>query len=136
MAKPEQPLGACGVSRPEAVPRQRLLSAKLLARGGHKGVRIVDEYCVLAVAATILFGANAVCTYAVCRSDFYESRQKIFQVALVWLVPIFGLLLVGGVLWSNYARPRTTGDHPEHKIPEFVLTGRGPDNFQNGGPST
>ena len=96
----------------------------------------MDEYWVLAVAATILLGANAVCTYAVCRSEFYESRQKIFQVALVWLVPIFGLLLVGVVLWSNYARPRTTSDHPEHKIPDFVLAGRGPDDFQNGGPST
>ena len=96
----------------------------------------MDEYRVLAVAATILFGANAVCTYAVCRSYFYESRQKIFQVAMVWLVPILGLLLVGGVLWSNYARARTTGDHPEHKIPDFVLAGGGPDDYQNGGPST
>ena len=96
----------------------------------------MNEHWALAVAATILFGANAVCTYAVGRSDFYESRQKTVQIALVWLVPIFGLLLVGGVLWSNYARPPSTGDRPEHKIPDFVLAGRGPDDSQHGGPPT
>jgi len=96
----------------------------------------VNENWALAVAATILIGANAVCTYAVSRSDFYESRQKVVQVALVWLIPFFGLLLVGGVLWSNYATPASTGDHAEHKIPDFALAGRGPDDYQQGGPST
>jgi hypothetical protein len=96
----------------------------------------VTEYWAFALAATILFGANAVCTYSVGRSDFYESRQKTVQIALVWLFPIFGLLLVGGVLWSNYAKPSLAGDHPEHKIPDFALAGRGPDDYQNGGPPT
>jgi len=96
----------------------------------------VNGYLVFAAAATIVFGANAVCTYAVGQSDFYEGRQKAVQIALVWLVPIFGVLLVGGVLWSNYAKPSATGDHPEHKIPDFVLAGRGPEDYQNGGTST
>ena len=96
----------------------------------------MDEYWVLAVTATILFGANAVCTYAVCRSDFYDSRQKTVQIALVWLLPIFGLLLVGGVLWSNYERPSSTGDHREHQIPDFAWPIGGADDHQHGDPWT
>jgi len=112
------------------------LSDRLITRGRHAGVCIVNEYWAFALAAASLFGANAVCTYTVGRSDFYESQQKAIQIALVWIVPIFGLLLVGGVLWSNYARPSPAGDHPEHKIPDFAVAGRGPDDYQHGGSPT
>jgi cytochrome c-type biogenesis protein CcmH/NrfF len=96
----------------------------------------VNGYLVFAVVATILFGANAIGSYAVGRSELYDSRQKTVQIALVWLLPIFGLLLVGGVLWSNYERPSSTGDQPEHKIPDFAWPNGGSDAYQHHDPST
>ena len=96
----------------------------------------MNGYLIFAVAVAILFGLNAVGSYAVSRSEFYDSRQKTVQIALVWLLPIFGLLLVGGVLWSNYERPASTGDHPEHKIPDFAWPSGGANDYQHGGPPT
>lgn len=96
----------------------------------------MNGYLVFAVAATILFAANTIGSYALGRSDFYDSQQKAVQIALIWLLPIFGLLLVGGVLWSNYERPSSTGDHPEHKIPDFAWPNDGPDDNEHGGNST
>ncbi len=91
---------------------------------------------VIFAAAAILFGANAVGSYAVGRSDFYDSRQKRVQIALVWLLPIFGLLLVGGVLWSNYERPSSAKYHAEHTIPDFAWPNGGLDGHQHGDPPT
>ena len=96
----------------------------------------MNGHLIFAMAAAVLFGANAVGSYAVSRSEFYDSRQKTVQIVLVWLLPIFGLLLVGGVLWSNYERPTATGDHPEHTIPDFAWPNGGSDNYEHGGPST
>lgn len=96
----------------------------------------MNGYLIFAVAAATLLGANAVGSYAIGRSDFYDSRQKTVQIALVWLLPIFGVLLVGGVLWSNYERPSTPGDHPKHEIPDFAWPNGGADDCQHGDPST
>ena len=54
--------------------------------------------------AAALIGLNAFITYAVGRSALYSSRQKAFQIGLLWLLPVFGSMLVGGVLWSNSDR--------------------------------
>ncbi len=89
---------------------------------------------IFAGAAAILVCANAVGSYAVGRSDLYDPRQKAVQIAMVWLFPIFGLLLVGGILWSNYERSPLTGDHPEHKIPDFAWPSGSLDDFQRGDP--
>ena len=93
----------------------------------------MNEYLIFSTALAILFGANAFGSFAVGRSDFYDSRQKKVQIALVWLIPVFGLLLVGGILWSNYERPSSTGDHAEHNIPDFA---GGVDGYQHGDRST
>lgn len=93
-------------------------------------------YLTFEVAAAILLGANGIGSYAVSRSDFYDSRQKIVQIALIWLLPIFGPLLVGGVLWSNYERPSSKGDHPEHKIGDFAWLDGGSVDHQHGDPLT
>lgn len=93
----------------------------------------MNGYLIFTMAAAILCSANALGSFAVGRSDFYDSRQKKVQIVLVWLLPIFGLLLVGGVLWSNYERPSSTGDHAEHKIPDFA---GGLDGYQHGDPPT
>jgi hypothetical protein len=94
----------------------------------------MNGYFAFAVVAAILIIANTVCTVAVGKSDFYESRQKFIQIFLVWLLPILGILLVGGVLWSNYARPSSSTAHPEHEIPDFVRAGAF-DSHPGGGPS-
>ena len=96
----------------------------------------MNGYLVFAVTTAILLGANAAGSYAVGRSDFYDSRQKTVQIALVWLLPIFGLLLVGGVLWSNYERPSSAGDHRKHQIPDFAWPIGGADDHQHGDPWT
>ena len=96
----------------------------------------MNGYLIFAIAAAVLLAANAVASYAVGRSDFYDSRQKTVQIALVWLLPIFGLLLVGGVLWSNYERPTSAGDHPEHQIPDFAWPVDGTNDHQHGDPSS
>ena len=62
------------------------------------------EYWIPIVLAAALIGLNAILTYAIGRSALYSSRQKAFQIGLVWLLPVFGAMLVGGVLWSNYDR--------------------------------
>lgn len=94
----------------------------------------MNGYTVLAMTAAILVGANIFGSYAVGRSNFYDVRQKAVQIALIWLLPVFGLLLVGGVLWSNYERPSPIGDPPEHVIADFVGLGDGQEDFQHGGP--
>jgi len=93
----------------------------------------VNGYIVFAVTSTILVVANIIGSYAVGRSSFYDSRQKTVQIALVWLLPIFGLLLVGGVLWSNYERPSPKGDHPEHVIPDYAWPSGGREDVQHDG---
>ena len=71
------------------------------------------EYWIPIVLAAALIGLNAFITYAIGRSALYSSRQKAFQIGLVWLLPVFGSMLVGGVLWSNLDRsfsPRHAAD--------------------------
>ena len=69
------------------------------------------EYLVPIVLAVALIALNAVITYAIGRSALYSSRQKALQIGLAWLLPVFGSMLVGGVLWSNYDRNAPTR-HP------------------------
>ncbi|MDP9123340.1 MAG: hypothetical protein M3N82_01850 [Pseudomonadota bacterium] len=71
------------------------------------------EYWIPIVLAAALIGLNTFITYAIGRSALYSSRQKAFQIGLVWLLPVFGSTLVGGVLWSNNDRsfsPRHAAD--------------------------
>ena len=62
------------------------------------------EYWIPIALAVALIGLNTVITYVIGRSELYSSRQKALQIGLVWLLPLFGSMLVGGVLWSNYDR--------------------------------
>ena len=64
----------------------------------------MHEHLIPIVLAVALIVLNAVITYAIGRSALYSSRQKALQIGLVWLLPVFGSMLVGGVLWSNYDR--------------------------------
>jgi hypothetical protein len=87
----------------------------------------MTAYVVSAVLIVILCASNVLVSYAVGRSGFYSTRQKTVQIALVWLVPFFGLLLVGGVFWSNYERPSSTGGPQELAVPDFAWPNDLPD---------
>jgi hypothetical protein len=82
----------------------------------------VTAFVVSGVLIALLSGANAGVTYAVGHSAFYDERQKRVQIALVWLLPVFGLVLVGGVFWSNYERPSSRGGSARLEIPDYAWT--------------
>ena len=73
----------------------------------------MTDTLVLAVLAIALACANTFVSYRIAKSDLFERRQVLWQIALVWLVPIFGFMLVGLFL-RNEARPtarsKTTDD--------------------------
>jgi len=46
--------------------------------------------------------ANVHVTRLVAKSDYYERAQKVAQTALVWLIPIAGLVLV----WLCLEKPQ------------------------------
>lgn len=37
---------------------------------------------------------NTYVTYRVIRSESFENKQKFFQSMIIWLLPIFGLILI------------------------------------------
>jgi hypothetical protein len=52
---------------------------------------------LLLLVLAVIVSLNVAATIAVWRDEYSERRQKILQIALVWLVPLFGALLVLGV---------------------------------------
>jgi len=64
----------------------------------------------------LLFGLGAVylvmavgVTRLVARSDHFDSRQKLFQYLIIWLVPILGAAFVVAVLGPDIPRRRQPG---------------------------
>jgi len=67
--------------------------------------------------AALLIVANCVACIAVLRSGLYTRSQVLIQSAVIWLVPIFGALVVALVLRSNQderAVGRGYGANPEN----------------------
>ena len=54
---------------------------------------VLGSLCFLVIA-------NAWISWRVMRASVYELRQKLLQLALVWLVPVLGLVIVWLVLRS------------------------------------
>ena len=81
------------------------------------------EYSIPIVLTAVLIGLNVVISYAIGRSALYSSRQKALQIGLVWLLPVFGSMLVGGVLWSNHDR-KGSPRHPTD-LDEGAIAGTG-----------
>ena len=50
----------------------------------------------------ILVGANLVISISLVRSRFYSPVQKLAQGAIVWLVPIFGVIGIWAFLRSQH----------------------------------
>lgn len=51
---------------------------------------------VLLILVAIILALNVRATWVSVRSSYYDKKQKLFQLALVWLVPVLGAILV----WS------------------------------------
>jgi hypothetical protein len=52
---------------------------------------------LLLLVLAVIVSLNVAATIAVGRDEYSERRQKILQIAQVWLVPLFGALLVLGI---------------------------------------
>lgn len=64
---------------------------------------------VLLILVAIIFALNIKATWVLAHSSYYDKRQKLFQLALVWLFPVLGAILV----WSLATDPsneRITSD--------------------------
>jgi Mn2+/Fe2+ NRAMP family transporter len=74
------------------------------------------EQFIYSIAALVIV-ANCVACIAVLRSGLYTRSQVLLQSAVIWLVPIFGALVVALVLRSHRdqrAIGRGNGADPEN----------------------
>ncbi len=51
---------------------------------------------VLLILVATIMALNIKATWVLARSSYYDKRQKLFQLALIWLFPVLGAILV----WS------------------------------------
>lgn len=79
---------------------------------------------ILLTASTVvaLVVLNSAISYAVARSVFYSAKQKLVQGGLVWLLPLFGSLLVGMILWSNHDRAFLSRHPPDIEPGDVALS--------------
>ena len=52
---------------------------------------------------------NAIVSFAVARSPYYNRRQKLMQIILVWTLPVLGATLFGLFLRSQRGNAPRTG---------------------------
>jgi hypothetical protein len=83
-------------------------------------------FAVFAVIVPLLL--NVLATRAVVRDGLSERSQKIFQLGLVWLLPLAGALLVLAVHRSPEAASRKYREPPEPGD-DMGLSGRGAKNL-------
>jgi hypothetical protein len=69
---------------------------------------------IAGLGGLVLVVANALVSVGVARASSYSPAQKTVQCAIVWLIPIIGVVLVWGVLRSQSgAFNATTGFEPQ-----------------------
>ncbi len=65
----------------------------------------------------LLVIVNSVVTIAVCRSESYEPRQKLFQLFVIWLVPIIGSVFLWYVMREDSGSDfRSSGDRGNENV--------------------
>ena len=62
----------------------------------------MEQLLVVTAACYVLFGL--IVTRSILKDDALYMRQKVMQIALVWLVPFFGGLLVLTMQGNSYSR--------------------------------
>jgi len=68
---------------------------------------------VLLILVVIVSALNIKATLVLARSQYYETKQKLVQLALVWLIPVLGAILVWG-LATDSPGERITTDLTDH----------------------
>ena len=71
------------------------------------------EVALAAVALVALLVANGFATRVVLRDRFAERHQRIFQLLAVWLVPVFGAILIFALHRKPEAPSRKYRDAPD-----------------------
>lgn len=70
---------------------------------------------IAAVIAMFLFAAiataNALVTFRILKSDYFEPSQKYTQCALIWLLPVVGAVLC--YVFSREPSASRSGSYPE-----------------------
>jgi hypothetical protein len=69
---------------------------------------------LLAAVLCIPVTVNLWATVKVCRSTQLEQRQRVFQLLLIWLLPLFGATLVFAVLRET--EPPKTESFPQEEV--------------------
>ena len=52
---------------------------------------------------------NVLVSLAIVRSRLFTGRQLLAQHTIVWLVPVLGAILVGGIVWSQLGASKPLG---------------------------
>ena len=64
---------------------------------------------VLLILVAIILVLDVRATWVLVRSSYYDAKQKLFQLVLVWLIPVLGAILVWS-LAADSSGKRTTTD--------------------------
>lgn len=68
---------------------------------------------LLILIASIVLALDIKATWLLNRSSYYDANQKMLQLALIWLVPVVGAILVWS-LTANTPKRRFTTDLRDH----------------------
>ena len=78
---------------------------------------------MLETLAIAYIAASVLASIVVLRSPHFDRVQKLFQAALVWLLPIVGaivFLIFHSIVYRNM-RPRLQPDRPNHNKDELMV---------------
>jgi hypothetical protein len=84
----------------------------------------------------VLVLANLVVSFQVARSHFYSSTQKFAQCAIVWFIPVLGVVGIWAFLRAQYRWEKyDTRAYPEHsqKMVAVEISNAVLDSFGDGG---
>ena len=52
------------------------------------------EFDLVRIFVSAIFVLNVLVTFSVYKDEYLESKQKFFQLLIVWFIPLFGSLAV------------------------------------------
>jgi hypothetical protein len=77
---------------------------------------------MIVAAVLVVLWLNVAATVRLWRSAAYSHDQKLYQLAMVWVLPIIGALFVVMVIWSDKS---DTGalfyDEQSHRVFPYIL---------------